>query len=182
MFNQSSLKGLKRASLPIIFALSAPLMLAGCGEEPDAQAQSTEIASQALAFSKALTVYKSPTCGCCEDWIKHADENGFELTAEHPQDLAGLKADLGIGPQYRSCHTAVTKEGFVFEGHVPAKLVEQFLASPPKDAIGLAVPGMPAGSPGMEMGDRFTPYQVLTLMKDGTHQLYAMVDSQSEQY
>jgi hypothetical protein len=92
-----------------------------------------------------------------------------------------VKHDLGVLPEWQSCHTAVTKEGFVFEGHVPAKFIEQFLAAPPEGALGLAVPGMPLGSPGMEMGDRFTPYDIVQMNKDGSSRVFAHVDSAAAQ-
>ena len=80
-------------------------------------------------------------------------------------DLKPIKEKYGIKPDFRSCHTAVSKDGYVFEGHVPAKLVKQFLSQPRTDAIGLSVPAMVVGSPGMEMGEKFMPYQVLLLKK-----------------
>ncbi len=119
-----------------------------------------------------LDVYKSETCGCCEDWIKHVGASGFHSVVHHPDDLGSVKANVGISPRYRSCHTAISNHGYVFEGHVPADIMQQFLANPPEDALGLAVPGMPVGSPGMEMGDRFDPYDVLLLKNDGTSELY----------
>jgi hypothetical protein len=92
-----------------------------------------------------------------------------------------VKHDLGVLPEWQSCHTAVTKEGFVFEGHVPAKFIEQFLAAPPEGALGLAVPGMPLGSPGMEMGERFTPYDIVQMNKDGSSRVFARVGSAAAQ-
>ena len=81
----------------------------------------------------------------------------------------------------RTCHTAVTADGYVFEGHVPAKYMAQFLASPPAQAIGLAVPGMPVGSPGMEQQDKVMPYQVMQMNKDGTTEVYADITSAQQQ-
>ena len=80
-----------------------------------------------------------------------------------------------LRPQYRSCHTAVSSEGFIFEGHIPSKYIKQFLSEDHPDAIGLSVPGMPLGSPGMEVEDRFMPYDVLILFKDGTSKTYAEI-------
>jgi len=137
---------------------------------------------QSSAATIAMDLYKSPTCGCCGKWAEHAEDRGFSLTTHHPADLNKLKLERGIAAPYQSCHTAVSAEGFVFEGHIPARLIQQFLAAPPADAIGLAVPGMPAGSPGMEMGDRFTPYQVLLLKRDGSAAVFAEVNSPLEQY
>jgi hypothetical protein len=89
---------------------------------------------------------------------------------------------MGLQGQYHSCHTAVSEQGYLFEGHVPAKLMQDFLEQPPADALGLAVPGMPMGSPGMEVDDRFSPYQVLLVKKDGSYEVYATIEEQADQY
>lgn len=120
----------------------------------------------------SLDVYKSPTCGCCENWVTHVEASGFEAALHHPTDLNKLKADKGISPPYQSCHTAISDDGYVFEGHIPAGLIQRFLSKPPADAIGLAVPGMPVGSPGMEVGNRHDEYDVLLLSKDGSNRVY----------
>lgn len=129
-----------------------------------------------------LNVYKEETCGCCVGWITHMDERGYDSTVFHPTDLYAVKEELGVLRQWQSCHTAVSKEGYLFEGHIPAKYITQFLAAPPANALGLAVPGMPMGSPGMEIGDRFDSYDVILMMKDGTSRVYATVTKQAEQY
>ncbi|SFF94289.1 DUF411 domain-containing protein [Neptunomonas qingdaonensis] len=137
---------------------------------------------KASSASVELDVYKSPTCGCCASWIEHIEKHAFTAKTIHPADLSLEKSQRGIAPMYRSCHTAVSADGYVFEGHVPAKYITQFLSEKPKNAIGLSVPDMPAGSPGMEMGDRFTPYSVLLLKKDGSSEIYAQVNSSEEQH
>jgi len=129
-----------------------------------------------------LNVFKTPTCGCCGKWVEHIQENGFATIVKNMQNLGGLKSEKGIRPNYQSCHTGVSQDGYVFEGHVPAKFIKQFLASPEKDAIGLSVPAMPVGSPGMEMGTKFHKYQVLVLFKDGTSKVFATVNSPKDQY
>ena len=133
---------------------------------------------------KAITldVFKSPTCMCCEKWIAHLQAYGFQTTVHHPVDLNQEKVTRGIVPKYQSCHTAVSKDGYVFEGHIPAAVIHRFLTEKPKDAIGLAVPGMPVGSPGMEMGDHFNPYDVLLLKADGSSAVYAQITSIDQQY
>lgn len=148
--------------------------LAGCGES-DALVQKS-------AQKEPLLVYKSPTCGCCEAWMDHMSEAGFEVTHEHPENMLAIKENLQIAPQYGSCHTGVSEAGYVFEGHVPAKAVQRFLAAPPKDSIGLAVPRMPMGSPGMEMEDHFEAYDVLLLKTDGSSEVYMHIANQEEQY
>jgi len=105
---------------------------------------------------------------------------GFEMDARNSQDLSGIKQSYGINPRYQSCHTAVSKQGYFFEGHIPARLVSRFLASPPDDAIGLSAPGMPVGSPGMEVGDKFRPYKVLLLLKGGTSKVFSEVTQLEE--
>ncbi len=128
-----------------------------------------------------LNVYKEVTCGCCNGWIEHMDEHGYSSNIFHPANLNAVKAELGIKPEWQSCHTAVTKEGFLFEGHVPEKYITQFLAAPPQGALGLAVPGMPIGAPGMEMGNRFMPYDILLMKKDGSSEVFASIKSAEDQ-
>jgi len=169
----------------LAFAFALTLALTSCGESPETGSSATSDRSsvaQDSAATTGLTVYKSPTCGCCEDWIIHMEGEGFEAAIEHPSRMATVKAQLGIAPEYASCHTGVSKEGYIFEGHVPAKLVRQFLNSPPENALGLAVPRMPVGSPGMEMGERFDPYDVLLLKTDGSSEIYARIETPEQQY
>lgn len=134
------------------------------------------------ATSIAMDVYKSPTCGCCGKWVSHAEQRGFSLTTHHPEDLNKLKIEHGIGPEYQSCHTSISAEGYVFEGHIPARYIHQFLAAPPAGARGLVVPAMPMGSPGMEVEDRFMPYAVLLLKSDGNTEVFAEVTTAAQQY
>lgn len=164
-------------------------LMSGCSQQPDETAsvksvgnQQVVAAAQAAESVIALDIYKSPSCGCCEGWVDHVEQRGFSFTTHHPADLTELKAGKGIAPEYRSCHTAVSAEGYVFEGHVPARYVKQFLAAPPANAIGLTVPAMPVGSPGMEMGEQFRPYAVMLLKRDGNAELYAQVNSAAQQY
>jgi hypothetical protein len=129
-----------------------------------------------------LDVYKDPSCGCCANWIDQMTERNFQSTIHHPRNLNAVKLEHGFVPQLQSCHTAVTAEGYAFEGHVPPKLVSQFLQSPPANAKGLTVPGMPMGSPGMEMGGRFQPYDVIQLNRDGSTSVYAQIRNAADQY
>ena len=108
-------------------------------------------------------------------WVNHIENNGFTVKTEDHQSLLSIKEKLNIEPQYRSCHTGVSKNGYVFEGHIPSKYIKQFLSENHDDAIGLSVPGMPLGSPGMEFDNRFMPYDVLILYKDGSSKVYAEV-------
>lgn len=129
-----------------------------------------------------LQVFKSPTCGCCTSWIKHLEHSAFSVNYENVIDTAQVKNRYGIAQKYRSCHTAVSADGYAFEGHVPAKFIRQFLTEKPANAIGLAVPAMPIGSPGMEVGSDFTPYQVVLLMKDGSSRVYADIQDYKTQF
>jgi hypothetical protein len=130
-----------------------------------------------------MDVYKTPTCGCCKKWIDHIDEHGFQSNVVEMDDVSTIKKEKGIQPRYRSCHTAVSAEGFIFEGHVPAKFIQQFLLeSHDETVIGLSVPAMPVGSPGMEVGDKFQPYKVLLLTSDGAYAIYANVQTYDEQF
>ncbi|WP_435951063.1 DUF411 domain-containing protein [Psychrobacter sp. DM8] len=129
----------------------------------------------------SATVYKDANCGCCKEWIGHAEGHGLSATAHDVDDLSLFKDRYSVPQQMRSCHTTVTTDGYVFEGHVPAKYMAQFLAKPPSGAIGLAVPSMPVGSPGMEYQDKFMPYKVMQLNKDGSTAVYADIDSPEAQ-
>ena len=141
---------------------------------------STSLKSELLKNVSA-TVYKDANCGCCKEWVGYAEDNGLSATAHDVADLSLFKERYGVPQQMRSCHTTVTTDGFVFEGHVPAKHMAQFLATPPAQAIGLAVPSMPVGSPGMEYQGKFMPYKVMQLNKDGTTEVYAAIDSPQQQ-
>jgi hypothetical protein len=138
----------------------------------------------ALAASRPLAaetlpnvhVTKDAGCGCCNDWIGHIRDAGFPVSFEEmePGALADLKASLGLEATQVSCHTAQV-EGYVIEGHVPAEDVKRLLADRP-DAIGLAVPGMPFGSPGMGPESEREPYEVLLIARDGSASVFARYD------
>jgi hypothetical protein len=120
-----------------------------------------------------MTVYKTPTCGCCRLWVTHAQSvlTGYDIKTLDMDDLTEVKTRLGVPAGLQSCHTAITGP-YVFEGHVPADLIKRFVAARPK-ALGLAVPGMPMGSPGMEMGGSKERYDVLLFDKAGKTRVYA---------
>lgn len=119
-----------------------------------------------------VQVWKSPTCGCCKDWIAHLQSHGFRVQV-HETGNTAARARLGIDARFGSCHTAIV-QGYVLEGHVPAREIVRLLAERPK-ALGLAVPGMPVGSPGMdgpEYGGRRDPYDVLLLTGGTASRVY----------
>ncbi|HET9276303.1 MAG TPA: DUF411 domain-containing protein [Gemmatimonadales bacterium] len=117
----------------------------------------------------ALVVYKSPDCGCCALWADHVKAAGFAVSVRNSSDVASVKKRYGVPGELYSCHTAVVG-GYVIEGHVPADVISRLLKEKPR-VKGLAVPGMPSGSPGME-GPR-EPYQVLTFDAAGKTTVFA---------
>ena len=130
-------------------------------------------AAQALARATPIEVRKTNGCGCCLAWMEHLEENGFAPTG---QDMfAGLlvrfKLDNGVPPRMVSCHTALV-DGYVIEGHVPASDIRRLLAERP-DAVGLAVPEMPLGSPGMDQGRWREAYDVFLIRNDGSTEVFA---------
>ncbi|MFZ9296763.1 MAG: DUF411 domain-containing protein [Hylemonella sp.] len=124
-----------------------------------------------------IEVWKSPTCGCCKDWIKHLEASGFQVRANDTGNEA-KRAELGLPQKFASCHTARI-HGYVIEGHVPAREIHRLLKERPK-ALGLSVPGMPIGSPGMdgpEYGGQSDPYDVLLVQRNGDAAVYASYKS-----
>lgn len=117
-----------------------------------------------------VRVWKTPQCGCCGDWVEHVRAAGFPVEVHDVASLADKKREHGIEPQHQSCHTAEV-DGYFVEGHVPADLMKRMIADSPEMA-GLTVPGMPAGSPGMEVPGRKDDYDVLALMRDGSVVVY----------
>jgi hypothetical protein len=120
----------------------------------------------------SITVYKDPSCGCCKSWVEHLRANGFAPDVHDRSDMAALKDSLGVPTALRSCHTAVAG-AYVIEGHVPAADVKQLLMAKPAKKVGVAVPGMPAGSPGMEMGGRADRYDVIAFAPGGATHIFA---------
>ncbi len=117
-----------------------------------------------------IEVHRDANCGCCKLWVTHLQDNGFTVVDHVETDMSAVKQRLGVPPRLASCHTAVIDGKFV-EGHVPAAQVHELLRRP--ELIGLAVPGMPLGSPGMEAGERLQPYQVIGLDAAGAEQVVA---------
>lgn len=132
--------------------------------------QSLALATFALlsipAMASDVINHKSPHCGCCTEWTKHMQEAGFTVEEKLHSNMHTVKQKLGINPELASCHTAEI-DGYVFEGHIPAEDVKAFLDNPPKNAKGLAVPGMPMGSPGMEYKGQKEPYSVYAFNEQG---------------
>jgi hypothetical protein len=130
--------------------------------------------SSAASPELKIDVWKSPTCGCCIDWIKHLQANGFVVNATNVPDSRHVRARFGMPAKFASCHTALIG-GYVIEGHVPARDIKRLLREKPQ-ALGIAVPGMPVGSPGMD-GPSYSgmrdPYDVLLVFADGKARVFA---------
>ena len=120
-----------------------------------------------------IEVWKSPSCDCCTGWVEHLQDNGFAVKVKDtsPAMLDQIKRQAGISDKLASCHTGKI-DGYVIEGHVPAADIKRLVSEKP-DAAGLTVPGMPIGSPGMEVDDKRQPYDVLLLRKNGATEVFA---------
>ena len=118
-----------------------------------------------------MTVYKSASCGCCKKWVDHVRAAGFTVSVRDTEDIDQVKRSMGVPAALQSCHTAVVG-GYLVEGHVPADLVRKLLKEKRRDVRGLAVPGMPQGSPGMETGEK-DAYEVIGFDRHGKTRVYA---------
>ena len=145
-------------------ALRLPLALMG------AAFLGNPLLSLARSDDGPVTVWKTPNCGCCKEWVTHLRSNGFKVATNDVKDTAAIRQKLGLPVKFASCHTAQFG-GYVLEGHVPAQEVRRLMREKPK-AIGLAVPGMPVGSPGMEVDGNRDAYDVLLVLADGSSRVY----------
>lgn len=176
----------------VCVAVALPLLVVGCSRRetsvaaaaPPANAPSASAPSASAAPTSAppvaapamtgphAVVYKSESCGCCKVWVKHLEDSGFTVDVHNVDNLGPTKERVGIPPAMGSCHTAEVG-GYFVEGHVPADDIKRLLKERP-DAKGLTVPGMPAGSPGMEVpSGEVQPYDVILVAKDGTTSVFA---------
>lgn len=180
---------MSRKCMLAVFATLAPLTLAtACARTPEppeasryvaaiparspSPAASASPAHAAPAKAQQMVVHKSPTCGCCSAWVDHMRAAGFQVEVRETDNLHPIKERVGVPLGKGSCHTAQIG-GYFIEGHVPAEDVKRLLAQKP-DAKGLVVPGMPAGSPGMELPDgRTEPYTVELIGRDGSSTVFA---------
>lgn len=122
-------------------------------------------------LSKEITVYKNPDCGCCNRWIEYLESYNYKVKKENTRDVHGIKRQLGIPLNLAACHTAVI-DGYVVEGHVPERDIQKLLLFRPK-IKGIAAPGMPIGSPGMERGDDQEAYKVMSFDESGNTEVFA---------
>jgi hypothetical protein len=163
----------------------AGLVLGACADAnassdaaASAEATASPDAAMAVALDQSLPtilVYKTATCGCCKGWVEHLEASGFTVDARdiNATELMMTKRDSGVPTQMSSCHTAII-DGYVVEGHVPAEQIRRLLAERP-DIAGIAAPGMPIGSPGME-GRNAQPYEIFSFTHDGEATVYAEID------
>ena len=159
--------------------------VAGSGSRTDPHAGHSTAASSpsptpaGMSTVTFIEVWKTPTCGCCKMWVEHLEKAGFTVKANDVPQTAPIRTKLGIPDDMGSCHTALIA-GFAIEGHVPASEIKRLLAEPTslrQQVIGLSVPGMPIGSPGMEMGTKRDKYDVMLVLKSGASRVYQSYSS-----
>lgn len=165
--------------------LAAAFLVAACSKGPASEAPIAASSSGmptptqvAVADDNFVEVWKTPTCGCCADWVDHLRENGFTVKVNDVGDTGAFRAALGMPQDYGSCHSARVG-GYAVEGHVPAEDIKKLLAERP-DAVGLTVPGMPLGSPGMEHPDypeKRQEYDVFLVSKSGQLSSYTRYEA-----
>ena len=154
-----------------LLAIPALALAAACGNA-DASPEGEVAIDQQLP---SVIVYKTATCGCCGGWVEHMRQAGFALDVRDLPgnvELMGVKVDAGVPTELSSCHTSLV-DGFVIEGHVPADQVKRLLAERPA-VVGIAAPGMPSGSPGMDIPNS-PPYDIVAWNQDGTRSVYAEI-------
>ncbi|MEO1354115.1 MAG: DUF411 domain-containing protein [Cyanobacteria bacterium J06635_15] len=147
------------------------ILLTGCTVAQGPSIETGTDTARQVATAHELTVFRSPTCGCCGLWIEHMQAAGFQVKDEIIEDMVAIKQQYDVPTSLASCHTTIV-DGYVVEGHIPAEDVQRLLAEKP-DVVGIAVPGMPIGSPGMESGDYVEPYTVFSFLEDGTTAAFA---------
>jgi hypothetical protein len=163
-------------------ALAVAFLVAACQPAPSADVAGpaagvpapvtpVQTASSVDPDLPVVTVYKSPTCGCCQGWVEHMGADGFRVEVVDMNDRSAISSGRGVPRDLGACHTAVVGD-YVVEGHVPAADIRRLLEEQP-DAAGIAVPGMPIGSPGMEQGDHVQPYDVVLIARDGSRSVFA---------
>lgn len=157
----------------------AGLLVVGCSREtPGEDRQPSAPETAPAAARPAMIVHKDPNCGCCQSWADIAQNTGFPVQIVNEADMSAVKARLGVPEELASCHTTEVA-GLTVEGHVPIDTVQRMLRERPQGLRGIAVPGMPAGSPGMETPDgRQEPFQVIAFFEDGRISVYAAPSSE----
>lgn len=136
----------------------------------DVSHQQAAVVADLPPEARQVVSFRSPTCGCCLGWVEHMRTQGFQVEDNVVEDIEAVKREHNIPTDLASCHTAIVN-GYVVEGHIPAADVSRLLIEKP-DVVGIAVPGMPIGSPGMESGDIRQPYAVYTFTEDGSIEIF----------
>ena len=158
-------------TLAAVGLLATGLATTGCTTMANTQVNTGSAIAEPVAIAAELEVFRSPTCGCCANWIEHMQAAGFAVKDNVTADMTAIKTQYGVPANLASCHTTVVN-GYVVEGHIPAADVQRLLAAAP-DVAGIAVPGMPIGSPGMEAGDYVEPYAVFAFTEAGETTVFA---------
>lgn len=162
---------LARRNMIYGLAAGSTLLLLGCGRSPRNHPERADTSSRSGLLSKpqsaAMTVYRDPGCGCCEEWAERAREAGYQVKVTNNSDMAAIKRQHGVPEELASCHTTLVR-GYILEGHVPLDDVNRLLKERPAGIKGIAVAGMPRGSPGMEMPDGSRdPFHVMAFDASG---------------
>jgi len=158
-----------RRSFSVSLAAAGSLAMLGCSKGAQSQPSAVQADAPAAAPAQArqMIVYRDPSCPCCEKWAAMAREAGYSVRVVDRPDMPAIKAQYGVPEDLRSCHTAIAGN-YAFEGHVPFEHVAKLLRERPEGILGLAVAGMPAGSPGMEVpGGAKEDFEVMAFTKDG---------------
>jgi len=165
-------------SAGVVALASFAVLMAGSGFSGSGITEDEQLAAAPTASPvEVITVYKTPSCGCCALWVDHLEESGLTVDSVTVEETHSVRSKFGVPHELASCHTATAGDYWI-EGHVPADLIEQLLRDKPDDIRGIAVPGMPAGSPGMETPNPVT-YRVLSVMTDGTVSVHAVRQGQA---
>ncbi|MBE9100507.1 DUF411 domain-containing protein [Vacuolonema iberomarrocanum] len=151
--------------------IATTVALTGCTTTQHSRSQTTTDAADDVAMNQELTVFRSPSCTCCSQWVAYMEAAGFQVRDNVTEDITAIKDQYGVPANLASCHTTVVN-GYVVEGHVPAEDVQRLLVEEPV-IVGIAVPGMPIGSPGMESGNYVEPYTVFSFTNSGEVTVFA---------
>ncbi len=181
VINTDSPRSRRRILGATLALLSGAGFLTACQDKDTASpaasaSNSAPVGMSTIAF---IEVWKTPTCGCCKLWIEHLEKEGFSVKANDVPQTAPIRTKLGIPDDMGSCHTGLIA-GFAIEGHVPASEIKRLLAEPEslrQQVIGLSVPGMPIGSPGMEIGTKRDKFDVMLVLKSGSSRVYQSYSS-----
>ncbi len=151
-----------------IGSTGAPILSTTTQNAGKSDSPRTDLASQVLN----ITVYRTPTCGCCQGWVEHIKQNGFQVTdiVKPESEIQAIRQKYNLPSDFASCHTSEVA-GYLVEGHIPVADVKHLIAQKP-DIAGISVPGMPIGTPGMEMGDRKQSFNVFAFQQDGQTQVF----------